>query len=215
MAGAGDRSFRLTISYDGTAYFGWQSQTGGNTIQQTLVSAIAAVCGQRVTITGSGRTDAGVHALAQVASFSLDTSLSPVDLQRALNANLPGDIRILAAQEVDSTFCAQRSATSKRYVYVLQDGRIHDVFRRRYCWFVRGWLDVPAIRLATRHLVGKHDFVSFQAAGSPAPRRSDTSFDWASSVAQTSIVARQGRTLSSRSKPMAFSTEWSATSSVR
>lgn len=159
-------SFKLTLSYDGTAYSGWQAQADGNTIQQWLAAAIKSVVGSQVQVTGSGRTDAGVHALGQVASFSVPTRIAAGEMQNAINANLPGDIRVLAAEEVAASFCAQRSATSKRYVYVLQDGPLPDVIRQRYCWFLRGTLDVAAMQQAAGYLVGELDFASFQAAGS-------------------------------------------------
>jgi tRNA pseudouridine38-40 synthase len=159
-------NFKLTISYDGTAYSGWQSQANGNTIQQEIETAIRKVTGQSVRITGSGRTDSGVHALGQVASFQIESRLTARDIERALNANLPLDIRILKAEQAADDFCALRSAKHKRYTYILQDGLHHDVTRQNHCWFIRGKLDEAAMHTAAQALVGEHDFVSFQAAGS-------------------------------------------------
>ena len=160
------RTYKLTISYDGTGYSGWQSQSNGNTIQQRVEAALASSLQSDIRITGSGRTDAGVHALGQVASFQASTRLNLNDIERALNANLPQDIRILKAELGADDFCALRSAKRKRYTYLLQDGRHHDVIRRNYCWFVRGQLNASAMHVGAQGLVGEHDFASFQGAGS-------------------------------------------------
>ncbi len=159
-------NFKLTVSYDGTDYAGWQFQANGPTIQQCLEEAIERVTGARLRITGSGRTDAGVHAIGQVANFHASTRLSGSDLLRALNANLPQDIRVLNCELVDESFCALRSAKRKRYTYILQDGAQPDVFRRKYCWHLRVPLDEQAMHQAAQALVGLHDFASFQGAGS-------------------------------------------------
>jgi tRNA pseudouridine38-40 synthase len=161
------RTFKAVLSYDGTAYCGWQVQPNGVTVQAQVERALAGVTQQRIRVTASGRTDAGVHALGQVASFDLETSLDTAQLQRALNANLPPDIRVLAVEVAPPNFCALRSAVAKCYRYVIQDGKHPDVFRRHYCWFVRGRLDEGAMHAAAQALRGEHDFASFQAAGSP------------------------------------------------
>jgi tRNA pseudouridine38-40 synthase len=160
------RTFKLTLSYDGTAYCGWQVQLNGPTIQQAVERAWACIVGQRVRVTASGRTDAGVHALRQVASCQAETEL-PVDrLWRALNGQLPADIRILEVAEVAASFHALRDARKKRYRYLLQDGPLPNVFRRHLTWYVRRPLDDRAMQRAGQALVGRHDFASFQAAGS-------------------------------------------------
>lgn len=160
-------NFKLTVSYDGSAYAGWQIQANGNTVQAELERAIAQVTQQSPRVTGSGRTDAGVHALAQVASFEVDTSLPASQLHRALNGNLPLDIRVLEVEQVSPEFHALRSAIGKRYRYVLQDGPWLDVFHRQQAWFVRGTLDLESMERAACTLRGRHDFRSFEASGSP------------------------------------------------
>ncbi len=159
-------TFRLTLAYDGTAYAGWQVQPGCQTIQEALEGAIEKVTGQQVRVLASGRTDAGVHALGQVVGARIDTDLSTDVLQRALNAELPQDIAILAVEEVAEGFHAIRDALRKRYRYVIHDGPVRDVFRRPYCWHYRGGrLDVEAMDRAAKALLGKHDFSSFETSG--------------------------------------------------
>lgn len=159
------RGLKLTVAYCGAAYCGWQVQTGQDSIQQKLQEAFEAVTGERVQITGSGRTDAGVHALGQVASLRTRTTLECERLLRALNATTPEDIAILKIEETDPEFHAIRDATGKRYRYRIQPGRIRDPLDRGFSWFVPTELDVAAMREACRQLVGEHDFACFQAAG--------------------------------------------------
>lgn len=161
------RSFRLTLSYDGTAYVGWQVQDNGRTIQAELEAALLRVTGQAVRAAASGRTDAGVHALGQVVSFRCETRLTADVLRRALDANLPRDIVVREVREAPDGFHAIRDALRKRYRYVVQDGPIRDVFGRAYSWYYAQRLDVEAMHAAAQTLVGKHDFRSFEAAGSP------------------------------------------------
>ncbi len=161
------RFFKLTLSYDGTAYHGWQVQINGITIQQVLEVALAPILGCRTRVTASGRTDAGVHALGQVASFSAETRLSPDQMRRALNGSLPPDVRILQVEEAPVGFHAIRDAKGKRYRYVVWDAEQPDVFQRQFSWHVRQPLDLDRMRAAAACLLGRHDFVSFQAAGSP------------------------------------------------
>ncbi len=161
------QSLKLTISYDGTHYCGWQIQPNGPTIQQAIERAFAQIFGERIAITASGRTDAGVHASGQVASCEVKTELSCERICRALNGNLPLDIRVLAVEQAPPGFHAIRDAVRKRYRYCLEDTPIHNVFRRHYVWHVRaGRLDVATMQQAASTLVGTHDFRSFQAAGS-------------------------------------------------
>jgi tRNA pseudouridine38-40 synthase len=164
------RCIKLTLAYDGTAYAGWQVQVGESTVQGTLETAIQKITGQASRLLASGRTDAGVHALGQVAAFRTQ-SLLPADvLQRALNAELPHDVAVLAVEEVPGSFHPIRDAHRKRYRYVIHDGPVRDVFRRNYCWqYVHGRLDAQAMQRATAPLLGRHDFSSFQTSG--APRR--------------------------------------------
>jgi len=161
------RTFRLTLSYDGTAYAGWQVQANARTIQAELEAALRQVTGEQIRAVASGRTDAGVHALGQVVSFSSQTHLSADVLRKALDANLPKDLVVREVREAPAGFHAIRDALRKRYRYVLQDGPIRDVFGRAYAWCFPQRLDVQAMQAATAVLLGQHDFSSFEAAGSP------------------------------------------------
>jgi tRNA pseudouridine38-40 synthase len=158
------RTIKLTLAYDGTAYAGWQRQLDRPTIQQTIEDVLSTLCGERITVFGSGRTDAGVHARGQVASFSTTCGLPVRAFQRALNVELPRDIAVLAAEEAAANFHAQKHAVSKRYRYEIHNSRTADVFRRKlawhYCW---GKLDAEAMHAAARHWLGKHDFRTFES----------------------------------------------------
>jgi tRNA pseudouridine38-40 synthase len=162
--------FRMTLAYDGTAYAGWQVQPGLPTIQGALEDALQRIVGARVRVVASGRTDAGVHALAQVAGFRCETRLTPDTLRRAINANTPDDIYVSELCAAPDDFHAIRDAVAKRYRYVIQDGPQRDVFARSTAWQLPGVLDVPPMQAGARYLVGQHDFRSFETAG--APRRS-------------------------------------------
>ena len=160
-------TFKLTVAYDGTDYAGWQIQHNGNTIQAELERAVRKLAADSTRVVGSGRTDAGVHAKAQVASVTIGRDFSPRELQRALNGNLPSDIRVEDVQRVSDRFHALRDAVAKRYRYVIQTGPVQDVFNRRFSWFIRGQLDGDAMVEAAAMLVGEHDFSCFEASGSP------------------------------------------------
>jgi tRNA pseudouridine38-40 synthase len=160
------RTLKLTLSYDGTHYAGWQVQTNAESIQALVERALRKITGHEVRVVGSGRTDAGVHALAQVASCRPPTQLACAELLRAINGNLPFDIRVTRVEHAADDFHAIRDAVRKSYRYVIQDGRIHDVFQRGYCWFVPGDLDVDSMQQAACYLRGRYDFASFQSAGS-------------------------------------------------
>lgn len=161
------RSFRLVIAYDGTGYSGWQIQPGRATVQGMLERALAKLTGTRIAVTGSGRTDSGVHATAQVASLSTDVwKASPRAMMRAMNTKLPPDIAVIDAHEMPPGFHAIRDAVGKRYRYQLQVGGVRDAFAYRYRLHLPGPLDVAAMRAAAERLVGRHDFACFQATGS-------------------------------------------------
>ncbi len=162
--------YRMTLAYDGTAYAGWQVQPGLPTVQGALEAALQRIVGGPVRVVASGRTDAGVHALAQVAGFRCQTRLAPDTLRRAINANTPDDIYVSELCLVSGDFHAIRDAISKRYRYVIQDGPQRDVFARATAWQLAYVLDPPSMQAGARHLVGRHDFRSFETAG--APRRS-------------------------------------------
>ncbi|HWB09722.1 MAG TPA: tRNA pseudouridine(38-40) synthase TruA [Pirellulales bacterium] len=157
------RALKLTLAYDGTAYAGWQVQPGQRTLQGTLEAALAKITRETIRVTASGRTDAGVHALGQVVSFDTDSPLRADVLQRALNAELPDDMAVLAAAEAPAGFHAIRDAVRKRYRYLLHDGPVPDVFRRHLVWHYRQRLDAAAMNRAAQALLGKHDFRSFES----------------------------------------------------
>ncbi len=161
------RCIKLTVAYDGTHYHGWQTQPTGPTIQSSLEAAIKSICGETVHIIGSGRTDAGVHAWGQVASFHTHSNLPADVFRKALNATLPEDIVVRHACDVPRSFRPINDALSKRYRYVLQPGRINDPFALRQAWFVKRILDVESMQQAAQALIGEHDFAAFQATGSP------------------------------------------------
>jgi tRNA pseudouridine38-40 synthase len=152
--------FRLTIEYAGTRYSGWQIQKNARTVQGEIQRAIATATGARdFELYGSGRTDAGVHALAQVAHLDLTTSLPPETLMRRINDELPTDINILKLQKVRHTFHARHSARSRSYVY--QVARRRTAFAKPFVWWVKEDLDVARMRAVAARLVGFHDFRSF------------------------------------------------------
>ena len=160
------RILKLTIQYDGTNYVGWQRQPSSPSIQGIIEDALAPIEGRAVTVHGAGRTDAGVHALAQVASVSLEVSLDEATLARALNAVLPDDIRVTRVEEMPENFHARFSATGKTYEYRIINAPFVDVFVFRYAWHIPQKLDVDAMGAAAAPLVGRHDFAAFQGSGS-------------------------------------------------
>ena len=162
-------TFRLTLEYDGTDFAGWQSQRQGErTVQDTLAAALAEIAGQPVRVLGAGRTDAGVHAEGQVAAAAFATRLDAGTLARALNAKLPADLTVVGASLAADGFDPRREARGKLYRYALWNGSAPSPLRRRRFHHVREPLDVAAMASAATALVGRHDFASFRAAGSPA-----------------------------------------------
>ena len=161
-------TFKLTLAYDGTGFVGWQRQAAGVSIQGLLEDALRELDGRPVAVAGAGRTDAGVHALGQVASFSLERSIAPDALVRALNARLPDQIRALSAAGVADDFHARFGARTKMYRYRIWNEDLLDPFERQYAWHVMGRLDVERMAAAARCLEGRHDFAAFQAAGGAA-----------------------------------------------
>ncbi|MCS7269738.1 MAG: tRNA pseudouridine(38-40) synthase TruA [Gemmataceae bacterium] len=161
------RNFRITLRYDGTNFCGWQRQLGRRSVQESVEAAIAAITQETtVRLNASGRTDAGVHALAQVANFFSTTRLDCPTLLRGINAQLPPDIIATDLAEVPQSFDANKDALSKRYRYVVQTGPWPDPLQRHYAWYVRGPLDVSAMRQAALYLIGRHDFQAFTTSGS-------------------------------------------------
>jgi tRNA pseudouridine38-40 synthase len=158
-------TFKVVLAYDGTDFVGWQRQANGTSIQGVLEHALRELDQRDVAVAGAGRTDAGVHALGQVAAFSLVRALPATAVVRALNARLPGTIRVLSAEEVASGFHPRFGARTKTYRYRVWNGDVISPFERRYAWHVPGTLDVEAMSAAATRLVGAHDFAAFQASG--------------------------------------------------
>ncbi len=159
------RTFKMILEYDGTAYCGWQRQPNGISIQQILEEAVARIIGENVSIIASGRTDAGVHALNQVASFRAQTSLAANKMFLGINSVLPQDIVVKDLQEVPPDFNALKHAKGKVYVYRIKNQRRRPVLGRQYFWFVRYKLDLEKMREAASCLTGEHDFSAFCATG--------------------------------------------------
>lgn len=155
--------WKLIVAYDGTDFHGWQVQPGVRTIQGELAAAIERVCGERVLPQGSGRTDAGVHALAQVASVALQSPIPAPNLLRALNRALPPAIRITEAAHAPADFHARHSAASKQYEYRIYRGDICPPQLARYVYALAWPLDIAAMQQAAPMVLGKHDFSSFAA----------------------------------------------------
>jgi tRNA pseudouridine38-40 synthase len=163
------QAYRFTLEYDGTDFEGWQRQAPGHrTVQGAFEDALARVSGAFAPARGAGRTDAGVHAEGQVASAVLARPLAPAALREALNALLPPDLAVVEVELADAGFHARRDARSKLYRYAVWNGPTRSPLRERRAWWVRAPLDLDAMRAAAAELVGRHDFASFQAAGSSA-----------------------------------------------
>jgi tRNA pseudouridine38-40 synthase len=158
------RHFLLALAYDGADFHGWQRQTRPDTVQGVVESTLARVLQQPVRVAGAGRTDAGVHALDQKASFSATTRLAAHDVRRALNALLPDSIRVVAAEETSERVDPRRNARRKTYVYQFHVGDWMPPERRRHYAHAGPRLDVDAMRRAARELCGEHDFTSFARA---------------------------------------------------
>lgn len=156
------RNIRLTISYDGTNYHGWQRQPREISIEETLRSALEKILSHEVKIYAGGRTDAGVHAMGQVANFRTEKNIDNANLARGLNSILPADIRIRESQDADEAFHARYSAKSKTYVYCILNQPYNSPFLSRYVLHAPYSLDVAAMKGAIRHVVGEHDFAAFK-----------------------------------------------------
>jgi tRNA pseudouridine38-40 synthase len=195
------QNWKLTLAYDGGAYHGWQIQPGLATVQGELQAAIHRIVGESPLPQGSGRTDAGVHALGQVASFPLDAPIPPENLQRALNRTLPAAIRILQAEQVPGGFHARHSAIAKTYEYRIFRGQLCPPFLAPYihqcCWK----LDQRALQQAAEQVIGEHDFVSLAATDPDLAGRNQGDQDPDSPGADAESASRSTvRTI--------FSSEW-------
>jgi tRNA pseudouridine38-40 synthase len=160
-------TFRLTLEYDGSAFEGWQIQPDGRrTVQGALEDALAQVTGHRLRVAGSGRTDAGVHARGQVASLCLESHFDAAGLQRAVNGVLPRDVAVVDAAAAADDFHARRDARAKLYRYRIWNAPTPSPLRARFSYWLPSALDLEPMSQAARALRGRHDFASFQAAGS-------------------------------------------------
>ena len=180
------RNLKLTLACDGTRLVGWQRQAEGDSVQGLLEDALARFEGAAVTVHGAGRTDAGVHALGQVASVQLTCAHDVTTLTRALNAQLPEDVRVLAVEDVSPQFHARFAARSKTYRYQVRHGTIADPFERAYVWHMPERLRVDAMRSAANVLIGTYDFAAFQSIGSPTR-------DSVRTVTQSTLTDDDGR----------------------
>jgi tRNA pseudouridine38-40 synthase len=156
------RNLKLTVSYDGTDFNGWQTQPGYRTVQETLEQAIAEITSEHIRVNASGRTDTGVHAVGQVVNFYSNTHHAADVLVRAINGHLPTDVVVLDAADMPQAFDATRDARRKLYRYVIHDGPVPSPFLGRYCYQSRHRLDVVAMRESAKPLRGRHDFHSFE-----------------------------------------------------
>src|SRR5215208_1107172 len=157
--------YKLLVEYDGTPFVGWQSQAGGLSVQGLLAEAVVAFAGERVLIQGAGRTDAGVHALGQVAHVDLAKDWDTDTVRDALTAHLrPHPIAVLAAERVPDGFDARFSATQRHYLYRIVNRRADLALDRRRAWRVARPLNAPAMHAAAQALIGRHDFTTFRAA---------------------------------------------------
>jgi tRNA pseudouridine38-40 synthase len=157
------RNIRLTLAYDGTNYVGWQVQPNGLSIQTVVTRALEKLIGSPVNLLTSGRTDSGVHALAQVASFQTETPIPCDGIRKAMRRFLPEDVIVHDVVDVPLDFHATFSTKKKRYRYVINNSRTHNAFLRNYVWHYYGTLDVDAMQTAANELVGEHDFRSFES----------------------------------------------------
>jgi tRNA pseudouridine38-40 synthase len=186
------RTLKLILSYDGSEFAGWQVQPGRATVQGSLASAIGRLSGENVLPQGSGRTDAGVHALAQVATFSTASGIPIENWALALNDKLPASIRVLEVTEVASDFHARKSARAKTYRYRIHRGTICSPFVARYVWHYPYPLDEAAMAAAAGVVVGEHDFTSFAAVDPERVERmtaSEENGDKAAATTPTNVRA--------------------------
>ncbi len=156
------KNYKMIIQYDGTRYDGWQRQGNtGNTIQSKLEAVLGRMTGEELEVDGSGRTDAGVHAIAQVASVHMDTDKTPLEIMNYVNQYLPDDIAVTKLEEAPDRFHSRLNATGKVYTYWIEMSPKCPVFQRKYIYTLGQKLDVEAMRQAAKLLCGTHDFKSF------------------------------------------------------
>lgn len=160
-------NFKIIIEYDGTNYHGWQRQKEERTIQGEIEKALQTITGTQIILTGSGRTDSGVHALNQVANFRCETSLASDVFEKGLNSLLPDDIVIRDCRKVHDSFHARYDAKSKIYRYRILNRPVASAIGRQYTWFIRKELKKTVMRKAISLIIGVHDFKTFEGSGSP------------------------------------------------
>ena len=177
------RTLKLTLAYDGTTLVGWQRQAEGQSVQGLLEDALARFEGAPVSVQGAGRTDAGVHARGQVASVRVTCRHDAPTLVRALNAQLPAHVRVLAIEDAGENFHARFSATGKHYHYQIRNAPLVLPFERAYVWHVPEPLDLVAMRAAAAELVGTHDFAAFRSSGTEV-------VDTVRTITQSELVPR-------------------------
>jgi tRNA pseudouridine38-40 synthase len=165
------RNIKLTICYDGRNYHGWQIQPDRPTIQDAIQTALKRLTGSDIKITGASRTDAGVHALGQVANFRIDSPIPPANYAKALTQMLPEDIAVSKSEQADEKFDAISSAKNKLYRYKIYTAKVRPVMDIRYCWNWHGQLDHKKMAQAGKYFIGTHDFKSFASA---ADQREDS-----------------------------------------
>ena len=161
------KNIKIIIEYDGTSYHGWQRQKNERTIQEEIEKALLTMTGKKTVLTASGRTDAGVHALGQVANFISDADLSPKAFQNGLNSLTKDDIVIITCDIADKNFHSRFDAKSKIYNYRILNRNLPAAINRQYAWFIRKTLDLVSMRHAAGYIIGSHDFKAFEGAGSP------------------------------------------------
>lgn len=156
------RNIKVILQYEGTRYQGWQRQESTeNTIQGKLETLLTKMCGKKVEVDGSGRTDAGVHALGQVANFHIDIEMSAEEIMEYMNAYLPEDIAVIAAEEASKRFHSRLNAKGKTYRYRVINSKIPHIFDRRYAYAIPEKLDMEAMKRAAEFFIGTHDFKAF------------------------------------------------------
>lgn len=164
-------NIKVVLEYDGTNFAGWQQQAKGRTVEAELKRVLKAITGEDMTVYAAGRTDAGAHAEGQVANFHTDAPISPQRFMAALNARLPEDVAVLAAEAVPEDFHARYSARWRRYRYRFLDRAGRPALARGRCWHVRRPLDVESMSKAASALVGRHDWTSYCSASEPPDQR--------------------------------------------
>jgi len=161
------KNFKLVLEYDGSAFHGWQRQKNERTVQGEIEKALMTMTGRRISVAGSGRTDAGVHALGQVASFQCDTELSADVFRKGINSLVSADLVVKSCEPAPETFHARFDAKSKTYRYRILNRGTPSALYRRYSWFISKKLNTGAMRGAAGFAIGAHDFKAFEGSGSP------------------------------------------------